>query len=569
MLWRRKSRIKREIAPEEIFLDASNAPAFDRSRFEGRIEKPLGAATFYSLGGILTLLFLLILARAGYLEIAQGAAFAAQSKNNSLEVETLFAPRGPIIDRNGVVLAENTVLEDGTMRRTYTLPEIGQIIGYVSFPKKDARGVYYQTEQIGQAGLEATYNEVLTGVNGQILTEADALGNVRSQGTLVKAAQGRTLALSIDAELTRLLARAISETARRTGFIAGAGVVLDVRTGAVHAMVSYPTYDPNVMSSGGPAEVIESYARDPGRPFLDHAVQGNYTPGSIVKPFILAGALHDGVITPETIIDDPGVITLPDPYNPGKSYRFTGWKPLGLMDVRSAIAWSSDIFFYTVGGGFKGQKGLGIERLAYWYRQFGMGSPTGIDVPEEAVGLIPTPEWKERVLNEQWYLGDTYFTAIGQYAMQVTPVQMARATSAIANGGRLYTPRLRSGQAPEFTEVPVSADALRIAREGMRQTVTSALAQAVNFPYVQVAGKTGTAQTGTRNQYDNSWFVGFWPYEDPQYAFAVVLERGPEGTGSQAVNVMRDLFTALHEAGSPYVGVPPLAGMPAGTAPVP
>jgi penicillin-binding protein 2 len=273
-----------------------------------------------------------------------------------------------------------------------------------------------------------------------------------------------------------------------------------------------------------------------------------------VKPFVASGALTDGIITPSTVIDDPGFISIPDPYRPGKEFLYRGWKALGPVDVRKAIAWSSDIFFYTVGGGFGSIKGLGIDRLEYWYRAFGLGSPTGIDLSGEAAGLIPNPAWKKSVFNEPWYLGDTYFTAIGQYSVQVTPIQMARATAAVANGGKLYTPTLVIGQTPTYTDVPVDPAMLAVVRSGMRYGVTGALAGAVNLPYIAVAAKTGTAETGTRNQYDNSWLEGFFPYDDPQYAFAVVLERGPAGAGEQAVNVMRDFFESLYAEGSPYLG---------------
>ena len=554
MLWRRRQRRDPEIAPDEIFLDASNAPAFDRARFEGRLEKPLSHGTFVSLASVLAFGILILIVRAGDLQLVQGAAFAEESAHNSLEATILFAPRGTITDRYGVVLAENVEKPDGSTKRTYPVPSLGQIIGYVSYPKKDANGVYYDTDQTGVAGLEAEYDSFLAGTNGQLLTEMDALGQVRSEGTIVRAIAGRTLQLSVDARLETLFARAITDVARSKRFIAGAGVILDVHTGAVRAIVSYPSYDPNVMASGGSAATIAAYGDNPGRPFLDHAVQGVYVPGSIVKPFVASGALTDGIITPNTVINDPGFLSIPDPYHPGKEFIYKGWKALGPVDVRAAIAWSSDIFFYTVGGGFKNQKGLGIDRLAYWYQQFGLGSPTDIDLPGEANGLVPTPEWKKATFDEPWYLGDTYFTAIGQYAVQVTPIQMARATAAVANGGKLFTPTLLAGKAPEYTTVPVDASALATVRSGMRQGVTQALASALNFSYVKVAAKTGTAQTGTRNQYDNSWVVGFFPYEDPQYAFAVVLERGPEGAGSQAVNVMHDLFESLYAANSSYVG---------------
>lgn len=553
MKWRLTRRRDPEIAPDEIFLDASNAPAFDRARFEGRLEKPLSYDAFFYLTTVLALLFSVLIIRTWNLQVINGAEFAAESAHNSLEVRTLFASRGAVVDVNGTVLAENVSNEDGSVRRNYPLSSLGQVIGYVSYPKKDSKGIYYDTSETGIAGLEAEYDAHLAGKNGQILTETDALGKVRSEGVVVRAEDGATLRLSIDANLEQLLARAIKDTAISHGFIAGAGVIMDVNTGAIRAIVSYPSYDPNVMANGGPAETIASYSKSPGRPFLNHAVQGVYVPGSIVKPFVASGALTDGLITPSTTIDDNGFISLQDPYHTDKKFIYKGWKALGPVDVRKAIAWSSDIFFYTVGGGFQNQKGLGIDRLGYWYKQFGLGSPTGIDLSGEASGLVPTPEWKKKVFNEPWYLGDTYFTAIGQYSVQVTPIQMARATAAVANGGRLFTPSMVEGFTPTYTIVPADASALKVVREGMRQSVTSALAQAINLSYVKVAAKTGTAQTGTRNQYDNSWVEGFFPYDNPQYAFAVVLERGPEGAGEQSVNVMQELFDSLYLANSPYV----------------
>lgn len=554
MRWWKKRYRDTEIAPDEIFLDASNAPEFNRERFEGRLEKPLPASSFFLLTIGLSILFGILFLRAWNIEVQNGARYAEESAHNSLDVTTIFAPRGIITDRFGVMVAENVEKEDGSVERHYVFPALSQVIGYVSYPKKDSKGVYYDRDLKGVTGLEARYNTVLTGEDGQMLTETDVSGKVRSTGVIVPAKEGKTLQISIDSVLEQELGKAISEIAKDKGFIAGAGVLLDTHSGAVRALVSYPSYDANVMASGGPSRTIAAYNTDPGHPFLDHAIQGVYAPGSVVKPLVSAGALTDGIITPNTIINDPGSISIPDPYHPGKEFVYKGWKVLGLVDVRKAIAWSSDVFFYEVGGGYKTQKGLGIDRLGYWYRQFGLGSATNIDLPGEVNGLIPSPEWKQSVFKEPWYLGDTYFTAIGQYSTQVTPIQMARAIAAVANGGKLFTPTLLVDASPTYTQVPVTADSLTVAREGMRQAVTSAIAGMINLPYVTVAAKTGTAQTGTRNQYDNSWVVGFFPYENPQYAFAVVLERGPQGTGEQAVNVMRQFFDALHEKNSIYVG---------------
>ena len=266
MKWRRIRSRDPEIAPDEIFLDASNAPAFDRARFEGRIEKPLSHGTFFYLTAALALLFFVLIIRTWNLQITSGAAFAQQSAYNSLEVTTLFAPRGIITDVNGIIVAENVESEDGNVRRNYPVSSLGQIIGYVSYPKKDAKGIYYDTNQTGIAGLEAEYDSFLAGKNGQLLTETDAFGRVRSEGTIVKAEEGRTLRLSIDANLERLFARAIIDTASSRGFIAGAGVIMDVGSGAVRAIVSYPSYDPNVMANSSSPGIIARIRRKPRAP---------------------------------------------------------------------------------------------------------------------------------------------------------------------------------------------------------------------------------------------------------------------------------------------------------------
>jgi penicillin-binding protein 2 len=556
MKWKRKRIRDSEIAPDEIFLDSSNAPDFDRGRFEGRLEKQLSDRSFIYLGATLGLVFLVLIARAWDLQVTHGGEFALESAHNSLASDVLFAQRGIITDENGVVLADNTQTASGTTERIYPLPALGSVIGYVSYPKKDAKGVYYDTSESGVTGLEAEYNNLLSGQNGELLAETDAVGNIRSEGTIVPAADGSTLQLSLNANLESLFATALQQTIQKIGFVAGAGVIMDVNSGAVRAIVSYPTYDPNVMASGAPASAIAAYNTDPGYPFVDHAVQGAYAPGSIVKPFVASGALTDGIITPDTIIDDKGSISVPNPYDPSKPFVYTGWKVLGPLDVEHAIAWSSDIFFYTVGGGFGSQAGLGIDRLAYWYQQFGFGTSTGVTLPGEVSGLVPTPAWKEATFNAPWYLGDTYDTAIGQYAMQVTPIQMARATAAIANGGKLFTPTLLQGAPSSFSTVPVSPSVFPIVQAGMRLGVTipNGLASPLNFSYIQIAAKTGTAQTGINNQYDNSWVEGFFPLDHPQYAFAVVLERGPDGSGEQAVTVIKDLMNALYAENSPYVG---------------
>jgi penicillin-binding protein 2 len=556
-----RRRNVREIAPDEIFLDAANVGDFDRSRMEGRLERPLARETFVGLALALGALALILLAQALNLQVRQGAAYAKESAENSLEETTLFAERGVIEDRNGVPLATNAPTAVGEVdARVYASPGFGALLGYVSYPKKDSSGNYYDTEEKGVAGVEEEFNGTLAGENGTLLVEKNALGKVESQGSVVPARNGQTLVLSVDSRVQDALYAAVKSVSDSVGFIGGAGVIMNAKTGEVLALVSYPEYDPNVLAAGAPAATIAGYAADPGHPYLDRAVGGVYTPGSVVKPFEAAGALTDGVIAADTTIDDPGSLSVPNPYDPAHPNIFTSWKALGLLDVEHAIAWSSDVFFYTVGGGHGGQPGLGIDRLDYWYRAFGLASSTGIELPGEVSGFLPTPAWKQATFAEAWNIGDTYHTAIGQYSMQVTPIALARAVAAIGNGGELVTPTLLpergapgSGTAAA-TEIPVSQSALAEARAGMRLGVTApgGLGSPLNLPFVQVAAKTGTAQVGAANQYDNSWAEGFWPYTDPQYAFAVVLERGPSGAGEESVTVMQEALEALHQSAPEY-----------------
>ncbi len=548
-LFKRKTYRHYEITPDEIFLDAANISGFDRGRFQGRLERPISSKTFTGLFISLGIIAIIILVQTGKLQIIKGGAYAYESKQNHIRSSVLFAPRGVITDRYGTILVNNIENAQGNIRRVYAIPAMGSIMGYASYPKKDSSGRYYDVAEKGVAGLEAQYNATLTGSNGTVLTEVNALGKVFSQGVIIPPQKGETVKLSIDASSEKALTTALADVAERNKFRGGAAVLMNVRTGEIRAIASYPTYNANIFSNGGPTKTIIGYNTDTRHPYLDRVVQGLYAPGSIVKPFIAAGALTDGIITPNTTIDDKGFISIKDPYHPGKVFIYKGWKALGIVAVRKAIAWSSDIFFYTVGGGFGSQKGLGIKRLDYWYHQFGLGEKSGIDLPNERSGLIPSPAWKQRVLHKPWYLGDTYFTAIGQYATQVTPIQMARATAAIANNGKLLTPTLLYGKTPVYTRIPVSPATFKVVQEGMREGVASALAWQINFPYLAIAAKTGTAQVGINNEFDNSWVEGFYPYAHPQYAFAVVLGHGPSGKGEKATIVMMEFIAALHKQG--------------------
>lgn len=554
MTWWKRSRSDPEIAPDEIFLDAANSPAFDRGRFEGRLERPIGRSAFLFLTSAIALVFVVLLAQVGNLQLLQGSVYAAQSERNSLSQKVLFANRGIITDRRGTPLVTNETSEAGATLRTYLTPGFGALLGYASYPKKDSSGKYYETEIAGIAGIEASLNELLTGKNGTVLIERNALGEVQSEGVVNPPERGNDLALSIDARAQKAFFEAVSTLADSVPFLGGAGVLMDAQTGEVYALVSYPEYDANVLTSGGPRETIAEYNASVRKPYLDRAVAGLYSPGSIIKPFEAAGALTDNLITPEVTVNSTGSISIPNPFDPEHPSIFKDWKALGVVDMRKAIAWSSDIYFYMLGGGYGGQKGLGIERLAYWYRAFGLESATGIELPNESLGFVPTPAWKEATYDEIWRIGDTYHTAIGQYAMQVTPIAVARAVAVVANGGTLVKPTLIKDAMHQGERIAASPDALQVAREGMRLGVTegTSVGLASFEPLTHIAGKTGTAQSGLRNEFYNSWAIGFFPYENPKYVYVVVMEKGPAGNPTGGVYVINQFLTKLYQTAPEY-----------------
>lgn len=554
----RRRRTHKELDPDEIFLDASNLPEFDQERLEGRLERPVERGAHIGLLSICGILFLILFAQAFSLEVLKGDAYAAQSERNRLRPEVLFASRGALTDRQGVMLAGNESTDEEFPIRSYRSPGFGALLGYVSYPKKDSSGNYYDTEIVGVAGAEEAFNTRLAGQNGRLLIEEDARGDVISSGSVIPVIDGESIALSIDARVQEALYGSIQELADRIPFQGGAGVIMDVETGELIALVSYPEYDPNVLSRGKPADVIASYDSDRRQPYLNRPVAGLYTPGSIVKPMIAAGAFSDGIISPYKEIVSTGSLVVPNPYDPSKPTIFNDWKAHGATDMRRAIAVSSDVYFYTIGGGFGGQKGLGIERLAEWYRLFGFESETGIELSGENSGFVPTPSWKEETYGDPWRIGNTFHTAIGQYSMQVTVLEAVRAVSAIANGGRLLDTTILKDNPIRGESILISHEGLEIAREGMRLAVTEGTAGGLNvYSYAEPAAKTGTAQLGANNEWYNSWVVGFFPYSAPKYAFAVVMERGPNTNSVGGVYVMARTFEALRQSAPEYFGLSP------------
>ncbi len=554
---RRKHRLSSEINPDEILIDASNVAEFDRDQFEGRIERPLSRRSFAMAGILFGLLFLGYVARAGTLQIVRGDEYATRARNNQLSQEVIFADRGVITDRNGTPLAynERESVDDAFSSRSYIgLPGLAHVVGYVQPPAKDSSGFYYRNAYAGLDGAEKAFNTELAGINGLKLSETDAKGKVVSESTVQPPEAGQTLALSIDAKVTSGLYSVLAQRAHEAHATGAAGVIMNVKTGELLAMTSYPEYSPSAMEAGD-RSLIKQYNTDPSRPFLNRATDGLYAPGSIIKPIMAAAGLQEGVITPNTLITSTGKLTLPNPYDPAHPSIFRDWRVNGTMTVRDAIAVSSDVFFYEVGGGFQDQKGIGIANIDKYFQMFGYSKEAGLQGFTGPSGTIPTPAWKAANFpgDPTWRIGDTYHTAIGQYGMQVTPLQAVKEAAAIANGGFLLTPTLIASSTRQGSQIPVNAQDLEVVREGMRQGVTRGIATAINFPFVQPAAKTGTAQIGIHNEYQNAWMIGFWPYDNPQYAYAVVLERLPAGTPVGGASVMYDFFNWMHENTPQYL----------------
>ncbi len=558
--WSRNKRRKIvEIAPDEVMIDSSNLGDFDTAQFEGRLERPISKLTLYSVGGIFFIIFVIFIIRAWNLQVTQGEEYRIRSEKNLLRPVPIFAGRGVLADRNGALLSWNSPTQNGTgatstddavaTRQYATSTGLSHVLGYVQYPSKDKNGFYYQNDFEGIAGAEKYFNDKLQGVNGSRLIEVDARANIISENIVRPPQQGESISLSIDSRVQSALYRNIQDIARRVGFSGGAGIIMDVHSGEIIALTSYPEYSSQVMSDRSDTAKVKALLTDKNLPFLNRAVDGLYTPGSIVKPYVALGVLTEKIIDPTTIILTTGSISIPNPYDSTKSTLFKDWKNNGPMDLRHAISMSSDVYFYVVGGGYKDQKGLGIVNIDKYLQLFGLGVLMPDSFIQGKAGVIPTPEWKKQTFNEDWYIGNTYHTSIGQYGFQVTLAQIIRAVASLANDGLLLVPSIVKSDTPKIDRYieEISSKNFEIVREGMRLSVTEGVAKALDAPYVNVAAKSGTAELGVSKDNVNSWITGFWPYENPKYAFVVMLEKGSVHNLVGAAATMRQQLDWMNE----------------------
>jgi penicillin-binding protein 2 len=550
-LFRKKKSF--EIAPEDIFLDSSNLPEFNRDQMEGRIEQAITKKNILVLGIFFMLLGSFLGIRTFVLQIKNGEMYAKKSLNNSLRNDVMFADRGLITDRKGTLIAwniPNETVGDFSWRKYIEVGGFGNLIGFVKYPAKDKSGFYYKMDTTGADGIELFYDRIMAGKNGLKIVETDVHGKIQSESTIRPSEEGNKVVLSIDADVQESLYNTLKQTVDTSGFVGGGGIIMDVHTGEVLALVTYPEFSSNVMTDGKDADTIKGYFSDKRNPFLDRAISGLYAPGSIIKPFFAIAALNEGVISPDKKIESTGSITIPNPYNPDMPSIFRDWKVHGWTDIREAIAVSSDVYFYAIGGGYLDQKGIGISGIDKYSTMFGFGQPVKDSFFSiKNNGVIPSPEWKLKTFSgDPWRLGNTYHTSIGQFGFQVTPVQAVRAIATLVTDGHMVDPQIikkgEEGYVEPVKNVITGVDPKNytIAKEGMRMAVTDGTMGALNFPGVEIAGKTGTAEVGSVKDYVHSWSTGYFPYENPHYAFALVLEKGPAKYAEGASASMRRVF---------------------------
>ena len=413
-------------------------------------------------------------------------------------------------------------------RREYSYgPLLAQLLGYTGPVDEDdlkrlREAGYLPDDVLGKTGVEATYESFLRGRYGVEQVERDATGRqLDVLATLEEPEGGASLELTIDVRMQKLAEKALAYAVKQSGLDRGVIAVMNPQTGEILAMVSLPTYDANLFARGISSSEFEELVSDRRQPLINHAVANHFSPGSTFKLVTGTGALADRKISTRTILQTRPYLTIGDT-------KFWDWnrRGFGPLTIYGGFAKSSDTFFYQLAGM------LGIDRLAYWANEYGFGQPSGIDLPGEVSGVVPSNQWKYETLGEPIYPGETYYTGIGQGFIEVTPLQLLNAYAALANGGKLYRPqvvrsvigsdgRILRDFAPEVRhELDVDPAVLTAMRLAARRVVSTYGARnLVNLRLdgrpVVVAGKTGTAEFGVRDASGrlpyHTWFVGFVP----------------------------------------------------------
>jgi len=507
----------------------------------------------------------ILAARAADWMAIKGRWLAAMAANNSLRREKLMPLRGEILDRNGRKLATSKIVycqpgQNGHCRfldknQALKLKAAGQLVeerfwrfypfraaaahltGYLSEIGKDEKlscpgfsDKDYGNFR-GRMGLEAANDCQLRGRVGWRLLEVDRQGKVLRELGRQDSQPGHNLRITADAWWQEKIAQIMA--GRK-----GAVVMLEPKTGAIVALYSGPSFDPNKFSLERDDRAINSWLHDwRNTPLLNRAISGAYHPGSVFKIITASAGLEMGKVTAKTTVNDTGVLRV------GK-WEYSNWywteygRREGEVNLFKAIQRSNDIYFYKLG------EWVGIDGLIDWSKKFGVGQLTGIDLPGEVAGFLPSPAWKKKAKGESWFLGNTYHLAIGQGDLTMTPLQVALETAVVANGGYLCRPYLQADKPPSCRRLPIKSDYLNLIKRGM---VAVCSAHGTAFPFFdfhpQVAGKTGTAEVGDGSGESHAWFTAFAPADNPQIVVTVFIERGGSGA-YQAAPVARKILQA-------------------------
>ncbi len=479
---------------------------------------------------------------------------ASVSLADNVDQQTLLILEARMTDLPDCQIEKNTV-------RNYAFgPVFSHVLGYDSKITKDELQQstdYESSDSVGRYGLEKFYETQLRGTPGQLQVIKNASGVKKGNKVISNPKDGYNLVLNIDANLQKVMYDSLEKSIKNIGASKGAAVALNPNTGAVLGLVSYPAYDDNIFSKSISVADSNALFNDPNQPLFDRAIAAHYPTGSTIKPLEASAALQENLISPTKEINDPGYILVKSQYDPNVVYRFGGVEAHGLVDMKKALAVSSNIYFYTVGGGYGDQQGLGPARIKQYLSLFGWDNKTGIDLPGEYSGFIPSPAWKKATKGQSWYDGDTYNMAIGQSDLQTTPLQVADAYCAIANGGTLYKPEIvnkiidgSGADAKVIDQIQpevirsnfIDPANLQIVMEGMRDGVSQpyGLSKYLNDLPVPVAAKTGTAEIGVANHY-NVWSSVIAPYTNPQIVLVVTAE-DVHGLGAVTLPVAHEVL---------------------------
>ena len=514
-------------------------------KYSGKENKNI---LFFLYSAFILLFFVFLTIRLFHLTIVKGNYYRRLSDENRIKRVIIEPKRGDILDRNGIALVSslsgNTEEKKDRInsKRIYNETEItSTLLGYRQLAdsseiKNDNCKLKLKLgDKVGKKGIEKIFECDLRGRNGEKLIELDAHGKILKTLSVILPESGKSVQLALDLNLQK---KAYEQLKDKKGVI----IAIKPKTGEVLAFVSSPTFNPQDFEDSNQNK-IQQYLKDKNKPLFNRVTEGTYPIGSVIKPFIAVGALEDKKIDKDTKVEDTGIIKA-GPITFGNWYFLEYGKTEGEVDVVKGIKRSNDIFFYKVG------EKLGPVRIKYWANKFGFGEITNLPI-DQSEGIIPSPYWKEEILKEQWYLGDTYNTSIGQGYMLVTPLQVVQATSVFANDGKICDLNFLKSSKEKCKSLGISKNTLNLVRQGMKGACSTGgtgwplFDFTVDSKKIQTACKTGTAESSDKKTNPHAWISVFAPYENPEIVLTVLVENGGQGSdiaGPIAKEILKTYF---------------------------